>query len=290
VGSTATDLLFFVGDALTAGSATVGDVRNPIAESLTGVIIEGFSSADTNTLTFVDNSENPLQFPFISSGTITFNDNLVDDADAEFWMFYKYTKQFAVTNAVTLASTGGSGAIATFTTTTGGAVELPNATLASNDYLNITGFANEANNGIWRVEAVTDANTGGFTAYKVDGAAVVAESSVSGIVMEENPLDSPQAIIVEDADGNPIQSIGQPANTIASTVAFDFAYTTNVQGGRPLAGANNSGGIYDAKVVIRAIGLNTGQFVESAVSTIGKTTGITIAVVSGLERNYSDPA
>ena len=83
----------------------------------------------------------------------------------------------------------------------------------------------------------------------------------------------------------------------AATITKGFAYTTNVQGGRTQAGSTNSGGnvgtgdnVYDAVVVARAIGLEEGQFVESAPTNIPKSTApITISLVAAKERNYSDP-
>jgi len=110
--------------------------------------------------------------------------------------------------------------------------------------------------------------------------------------MRENPINSPQTIVVQDDTGADIA-----VDINAATITKGFAYTTNVQGGRTVAGSTNSGGtvgagdnVYDAVVVARAIGLEEGQFVESAPTNIPKSTApITISLVAAKERNYSDP-
>ena len=57
-------------------------------------------------------------------------------------------------------------------------------------------------------------------------------------------------------------------------------YDNNVQGGRT-SGTN-------ADIVLRAIGLETAQFVE-ATGTITRATGQVFSLVAALERNYSNP-
>jgi len=84
------------------------------------------------------------------------------------------------------------------------------------------------------------------------------------------------ALIVNDNSGNPI------SGTISgsSSIAFDFDYDGNTQGGRT-AGT-------DAEITVVAIGLNSAQYV-SATATIGRATGQNISLVAPLERNYSNP-
>jgi hypothetical protein len=83
------------------------------------------------------------------------------------------------------------------------------------------------------------------------------------------------AIIVDDNSGADISgNVGGVA-----TLAFDFAYDTNTQGGRT-AGT-------DAAVKVVAIGLDTAQYVI-ADGTIGRATGQSISLVSPLERNFKN--
>jgi len=65
----------------------------------------------------------------------------------------------------------------------------------------------------------------------------------------------------------------------ASSVAFDFDYDGNTQGGRT-AGT-------DANVTVVAIGLDTAQYV-SATATLTRATGQNISLVAPLERNYDN--
>jgi hypothetical protein len=66
----------------------------------------------------------------------------------------------------------------------------------------------------------------------------------------------------------------------SSYVDWDFDYDGNTQGGR------TSG--EDAYVVIVGIGHNTATFCTAELTIEGKT-GNNITLVSGIERNYSNP-
>lgn len=290
-GSLATELLFFTGDNLRSGSES-GASENPVPSSAgNGVIIEGFKPEDLNILTFVDNGGEARAFPFVTSIILSFNDNLFSSGgvnDGKVWLFFQYTKQFNVTNTVTI---GNPSAGAAQFTTTSGAVNFPSTSLVVDDYLDIQGFPTASNNGLWRVESIATATD--FTLFKVDGATIVPEASgIGNCIMRENPINSPQTIVVQDDTGADIA-----VDINAATITKGFAYTTNVQGGRTQAGSTNSGGnvgtgdnVYDAVVVARAIGLEEGQFVESAPTNIPKSTApITISLVAAKERNYSDP-
>lgn len=83
------------------------------------------------------------------------------------------------------------------------------------------------------------------------------------------------ALLVDDNSGVDISgSIGG-----SSSVAFDFDYDGNTQGGRT-AGT-------DASVTVVAIGLDTAQYV-SASATLTRATGQNISMVAPLERNYDN--
>lgn len=261
VGRTADELLNFVGDSLQAGSLTP---NNPNGGG-SGVFIEGFDANDTNRLSFFDNGGIERTFPFVAAGTISFNANLVSDSMGMYWMFFEYSVRTAVAD---LAISGASGNTASIDSA---GSNLP--VLAQNDYISITGATNAENNGIW---IVTDATptAAQFDARKVDGVTVVNETAFAGTV-DENPIDSPGAIVVDNNSGADISgSIG------AASIAFDFDYDNNVQGGRT-AGT-------DAAIVLRAIGLETAQFVETT-GTITRNTGLSFSLVAALERNYSNP-
>jgi len=75
-------LLRFVGSTLESLNATNVDGGG------TGVAIINFDSNDTNELVFRDNIEATRTFPFVAAGTINFNNNLVDDGQAVYRMFF----------------------------------------------------------------------------------------------------------------------------------------------------------------------------------------------------------
>lgn len=74
--------LQFVGDSLETLNVT-----NPIGGG-TGVFIDNFQAADTNRISFKDNTEATRTFPFVASLTINFNPNLVNDPDAVYTVFF----------------------------------------------------------------------------------------------------------------------------------------------------------------------------------------------------------
>jgi hypothetical protein len=270
-GNTADALLRFVGDTLEAGQAIPS---NPNGGG-SGVAIQGFDSNDTNRIVLYDNTGTNRSFPFVAAGTINFNNNLQNDADAKFWMFFTYTVRTTTTNAVNAAASGRN---VTFTTTAG-AVALP--VVVADQYISVGGYpADSRINGIYRVTAFTDITTGGFTAYKTslpDGVAITTNTGttvIGAVFFNENPIDSPDALIVNNNSGVPIT--GNVSG--APSFGFDFDYDNNEQGER-VAGQGN------AAITIRAIGFNTAQFVETT-GTITRSTGQAFTLVSALERNY----
>lgn len=252
-------LLQFVGSQLQSLNATNVDGGG------TGVAIINFDSNDTNDLQFNDNTSTARTFPFVAAGSINFNDNLVTDGGAVYRVFFTYTQQTAVAD---LAISGASGSTASIDSAGG---NFP--TLSQNDYIEITGATNPENNGVWQV---TDASptTLQFDATKIDGETVVNETAFAGNV-NENPFGSDGAVLVDDNAGTDISgTVG------GSSIAFDFDYDGNTQGGRT-AGT-------DAAITIVAIGLGTAQYVL-ATGTISRAVGQSFSLVSALERNYSNP-
>jgi hypothetical protein len=89
------------------------------------------------------------------------------------------------------------------------------------------------------------------------------------------------AITVQNSSGPADIAGSVPQNPGGSSVAFDYAYSTNAQRG---SGSEST----DAPITIVAIGLGTGQYVV-ATGTIQEATGQTYSLVAALERNYSNP-
>jgi hypothetical protein len=289
-GDTADELLTFVGDAITGGSVA-SPPENPEGGG-TGVCIVGFDINDTNDISFVTNTGESKGFPFLASGTLVFNDTLKVDTEGYYWMFYDHTHRRTTT--ATLGSISGSQATITvssgdatsdFTRVAPGANGPTDAQLQEGDYIRISGFANEVNNGIWRILTYTDAQN--MVIQKSDGDTAIAETSVSNVLVDENPIDSPSAIIVEDNGGSQIRG-----SITVNSVPFDYDYTNNNQGKRIPSSNSLYGGAEGAGnvpiILIRAIGLDDSQFIE-VLSSIPKAAGTNIPVNGGQERNYSNP-
>jgi hypothetical protein len=267
VGRMADSMLRFAGEILEVGSADGGTSFpvNPMGGG-SGVLIVGFDINDINNLLFYDNTGTSRVYPFVSAGTISFNTSLIDDpGPAEYKMFFTYTERVAVTD---LALSGASGSTASIDSAGG---NLPS--LAQNDYVRLSGFANSNNNGIWKI---TDASPSATQAdaTKVDGK-TVANASAASVNVDLNPIDSPDGIVVNDSSGTPIAGDADVAS-----VTFDFDYDGNTQGGRT-AGE-------DAAITIRAIGLSLAQYVQTT-GVITRATGLNFQLQATLERNYTNP-
>ena len=265
-GNIADELLEFVGDSLQTLSSS-----NPLGGG-TGVYITNFDTNDTNRLSFADNEFGTTArrtFPFVAAGTINFNPNLVSDSMGTFWMFFEYTERF--TEAFTLSGSAGSTAVLASTT-----VNLEEE-LAVSDFIAMGQFVDPNNNGIWQVDSFNAASPNTLNMTKINGDTVSDEAGPGSGTLDKNPINSADAIIVDSASAfSPLPITGA---IVTSSVAFDFDYDANLQGGREIG---------DADVILRAIGLETAQFVE-ANGTITRAVGQAFTLTAGLERNYANP-
>ena len=216
---------------------------------------------------FVDNGGTTRNFPFVAAGNLNFNANLTTDTDPEYWLYFQYTTR--TTNS-DIDVTAPSGSTYTLTGT------LPN--LAVNDYIRISGFVEAQNNGLFRV-TVENTPSVSYDVIRVDGEAVGAVETNQTVNIDEDPYNSPAAIIVDDNAGADITGAAT-----SSPIAFDFDYDNNVQGG-----TNARTAATDAVCVLKAIGLETGQYVEVLGQTITRSTGLSFTATAPLERNYSNP-
>lgn len=89
-----------------------------------------------------------------------------------------------------------------------------------------------------------------------------------------NEYGTSNAILVDDNSG-----ADMAGDITGSSIALDFDYDGNVQGGRT-AGT-------DADITVVAIGLTTGQYVR-ATGTITRSTSNVVSLVAPLERNYEN--
>jgi hypothetical protein len=84
-GKIADPLLRYVGDTLYTIAAT-----NPEGGG-TGVFIDNFDASDQNGVYFIDNLGQERSYPYVATLTLSFNDNLVSDGSAKYWVYYTTT-------------------------------------------------------------------------------------------------------------------------------------------------------------------------------------------------------
>ena len=263
IGRLMGDLLEFEGDTLVAGKQ---ESPNPDGGG-TGVTIDNIAAADQNNLRLVDNTGVRRQFPETISVTLDFNAALIDDTVAEYVLFFDRTIRTSVADFVLTAGTGPAGTISS------AGSNLPdNAELSVNDYIRVAGLTagDAAMNGIYQITAETTPGDS-WAVARYDGASTVSVTSTTANV-DQNPIDSPNAIIVQD------DSPADVAGTATADFNFAFDFDGNVQGGRVVS--------TNAFVVARAIGLQTAQFIQSGVQTIASGTPLTIVLTASGELNY----
>lgn len=253
-GETADSLLLFIGDTL----RTLRDRNNR------GVYIDNFNTNDTNRLEFTDNTGTTRTFPFVAAGSLLFNTNLAGDTAAKYWMFFETDdagdnlgNDFGTDSAILvhgntkLESTAGSDI--TFTApSTMASTPLDLSVFSVGDVIHVVGST--SNDGYYEVATVNAATI------------TFVETSISteGGLAGTDLFDT----ITGDVDAN-------------SSIAWDFDYDGNLQRG------TGSDGV-DAPVIVVAIGLDTGQYVQTS-ATITRAVGQNISLVAALERNYSNP-
>jgi len=277
VGKLQDRLLQFVGPTLETLNATNLDGGG------TGTAIINFSNTDINNIGLRDNTETLRPFPILSSGTLSFSDEIVlDSANASYFVFFEYTKSTSVSD-LTISGVGpsaGDPAVdsAEFSSS---ATELP--LLAADDYFRVTGASDPNNNQVWQVSVYRDSSS--FSAVTYDDLPAANEGPFAGTI-REHPINSPGALLVDSA-GTTTPNTGGITGTLTggiSSVAFSYDYTNNSQGGRP-SGVNAD----TVNILIRAIGLDNGSFVELAGQTITDQAQ-TYSIISAIERNYDNPA
>ena len=104
IGAIADELLEFVGDSLETLNAT-----NPEGGG-TGVYIDNFQSADTNRISFRDNTSTVRTFPFVAVVTLAFNSNLQSDVSAIYRVFFTDAggNQYGTSSAILVDDNSGT--------------------------------------------------------------------------------------------------------------------------------------------------------------------------------------
>jgi hypothetical protein len=246
-----------------------------------GVFIDDLDPNDINNIKFyditvdgggLDSEDVPLTsteraYPYVSAFNLVFSDEIVaeTDGDTYFTMFFLYTTRYTNTDFATTSPTGD-----TYTLTSG---TLDLTTMFSNgDYAFIQGFANSGNNGYFVLASVV---SGSMDCTRVDGQNVGAAEGVGpSVSLDNNPYDTPDAIIVQDASD--VDIAGQ---VTAAIMAKTFDYDGNVQGGRT-AGT-------DAAVAVEVSGLIS-TWVDGTF-TIAAATGVNFPLNPAEDGVYLNP-
>ena len=265
-GKTADSLATFVGPDLRFGQDTP---INPEGGG-SGVTVLGFDANDTNNLFFFDNTGTQYNYPFVAAGNILVNQNAVDDTGpAEYVMYFEYTERFTDTDFAVTASSG-----ATMTLTNTGSVDF-STEITNGDFIKLAGFATEENNGQWEVTDAGITSTTLDLTKRFNSDEPIDESAGATVSVDKNPIDSDDAIVVNDNGGSPITgTIG------GTTIPFDFDYDNNVQGGRTSPST--------AVVIVRVLGTDVAVNAEGG-ADITRATGLSVTVTAPLERNYLNP-
>lgn len=248
-----------------------------------GVVLTNFNTNSTNNINHqtinvdtggLDSNDVPLSvtrraFPFKAAGNFVFSDNFVaePDIDTVYTVYFDWITEDISTG---IALTGASGATATLDWTADAGILNH---LTNGDYINVAGFTGTTtNNGLYLVTGTPSANT--VTVTKQDGVTVVNETAGNSVTVHLNPFESPGAIIVDNDAGTDLD-----AQITAKTIAWDFDYTNNNQGGR----TPNT----PAPCTIVAISKDGAEWAEASF-TISAATGLNIPVNGNDERNYEN--
>lgn len=272
IGRTLDGLMRFVGDELQVGSVNGGlsFPTNPDGGG-SGVFIDDIAAASKNFTKFYDNTEAIRSFPVSVPVTLDFNATLETDTASAYTLFFDRTIRTTVSDLVITAGTGANGTI------TSAGTNLPNnAELTAGDYVRVVGLvgANEPMNGIYFISTETTPGAS-WAVTRYDGATITTTSSASASV-DQHPVDTPDAVIVQDDVAAPVTGTVGGAD-----YSFSFDYSNNTQGGRTAA--------TDAFLVAKAIGQTSAQYTQSTVQQLQSGVALTIPLVSQVERNFNNP-
>jgi hypothetical protein len=314
-GKLADELLAFVGPTLTTKQVTNVN-RSGIK---TGVAITGIAADDINNTQLRDDNNILQSFPFSTAINVTFSQDILDDsANAKAYLFYEYTREYAIgaeldTNIVISGvgtasgdatqdsanfTLGGTPSFTPLLTPAAGPQNVNglNDAVAADAYfkLAVTTPSASANDGIiWRVTEVYDSST--FAAVTLDDTVSPVNQTITAGSMRTHPINSPGSLMLDSAGATAENNVAQraettlaPANlTGGTTFALSYAFDNNSQKDRvKKVGEGNADAV---ALTVRAIGLESGQWVsQNATVTRQNTNAVT--VVSPEERNYSNPA
>jgi len=181
----------FVGDTLEVGSADGGLTQTVSPDGGgAGLYIDSLNSSSANDVVFYDSNGVGQLKPIATSVTLDANATLNSDAVSDGILFFTHTIENAVD--ATFVVTAGTGANGTFVSTAQFPASLNRGVGAYVEVKGLTGI-DEPMNGIYQVTALTSTSLWSVTRY--DGATIVTTAGEAASI-DENPIDTPDAIIV----------------------------------------------------------------------------------------------
>ena len=257
----------------------VGDNLKPAP----GVVLVGFDTNSTNNIQhsvidvdsggldaeFIPVSFTEVAYPFVAAGNFLISDSLVDEPDVD-TVLTAYHDYVTTTTNTDIGISGASGqtAVLEWTGTT-----LDH--LVSGDWLVTAGFSNAGNNGVWEITGAVDTGLNTAAVTKRDLTAPVNEAATPSVTVDQNPFDTPGAVIVTDNS-----SVDIDFTITAASIPWDFDYTFNNDGGRT---PNQP-----APITIVAVAKDGAEW-TIATHTITAATGQNITINAPDELNYANP-
>ena len=258
-GNLQDELLRFVGDNIETLSATNDDGGG------SGIYISNFDAADTNRISFEDNTGSTRTFPFVATLTLNFNTNLQNDTAAIFRVFF--TNDDAGDDAGNDYDTGGAILVNSNTSFT---------TVDRERVSNVATLTTDSNHGLEVGDIVVISGLGDAS-YDTALSVVTAVGSSTTFSYDSTGGDESNTA---DTSGTVQQAVGGKVDGVTS-LSFTYDYDNNTQRGVSSAGT-------DAPVTVVAIGEGTAQYVR-ATGTIARSNSNSVSLVSPLERNYENP-
>lgn len=237
-----------------------------------GVMIDNIDTGNTANFKYRDNTNVLRAYPTVASGTIVFNNNLIEDPSTRYWMFYQNANSgsnvYPGSTALLAKDFNGNditgylhikpNQVVVDSATLDGTITAGTSTLTSTS----GGFTLDSFNG--KVLRITAGNNIGFY--------FITDTTANTIVINGT---------FESTDGTDTASWQVWDKNTAGTITWDFNYDDSVTRG--------DGSTADAPVSVVSLGLENAQF-TSGDFTISSASGQSFSIVGALERNYSDPA
>lgn len=300
VGRLQDELLQFVGPTLVTKRSTNQDQSGAFLNTA----ITNFLSTDVNNIEFTDSNGVQQPFPFSAGVTISFSEQILADSDnAKVFVYYDYTKNYTGTS-IQLSAAGPSAAnslLDSVTVTLSSDFVGPLAGIGAdeglelvngNRHFRLNGMDTASNNRPI-LELIAEFDSFNFSARAIDDDAVLSNETTTGASLRTHPINSPSAILIDSA-GTAVENTGGVTAVLGTggiyagtdglnasdQLVFSYDFTNNSQKDRVGGTA--------VPVVVRAIGLSNGSFVETN-ATIGENDDNPISVISAVERNYNNP-